>query len=33
VIYYPHQHRWAIDALNDHAHLNERWHFKPFQPE
>lgn len=22
VIYYPHQHRWAIDALNDHAHLN-----------
>ena len=22
VIYYPHQHRWAIDAVNDHAHLN-----------
>lgn len=21
VIYYPHQHRWAIDALNDYAHL------------
>lgn len=21
VIYYPHQHRWAIDALNDRAHL------------
>ncbi|HEX9332176.1 MAG TPA: histidine phosphatase family protein [Anaerolineales bacterium] len=21
VIYFPHQHRWAIDALNDHAHL------------
>ena len=21
VIYYPHQHRWAIDAVNDHAHL------------
>jgi len=20
-IYFPHQHRWAIDALNDHAHL------------
>jgi broad specificity phosphatase PhoE len=33
VIYFPHQHRWAIDALNDHAHLNDRWQFKPFQPE
>jgi broad specificity phosphatase PhoE len=21
VIYFPHQHRWAIDAVNDHAHL------------
>jgi broad specificity phosphatase PhoE len=21
VIYFPHQHRWAIDALNDQAHL------------
>jgi len=21
VIYFPHQYRWAIDALNDHAHL------------
>jgi broad specificity phosphatase PhoE len=21
VIYYPHQHRWAIDTLNDRAHL------------
>jgi broad specificity phosphatase PhoE len=21
VIYIPHQHRWAFDALNDHAHL------------
>ena len=20
LMYYPHQHRWAIDALNDHAH-------------
>lgn len=20
-IYFPHQHRWAIDAVNDHAHL------------
>jgi broad specificity phosphatase PhoE len=33
VVYYPHQHRWTIDALNDHAHLNERWQFKPTQPE
>jgi broad specificity phosphatase PhoE len=33
VIYYPHQHRWAIDALNDHVHLNVRWQPKPFQPE
>jgi broad specificity phosphatase PhoE len=33
VIYYPYQHRWAIDALNDHAHLNDRWQFKPFEPE
>lgn len=32
-IYYPYQHRWAIEALNDRAHLNERWQFKPFQPE
>ncbi len=22
VLYYPYQHRWAIDALNDYAHLN-----------
>ncbi len=22
VIYSPHQHRWALDALNDHAHLH-----------
>jgi broad specificity phosphatase PhoE len=22
VYYYPHQHRWAIDVLNDRAHLN-----------
>lgn len=21
VIYFPHQHRWAIDTVNDHAHL------------
>jgi broad specificity phosphatase PhoE len=21
VIYYPHQHRWSIDVLNDRAHL------------
>jgi hypothetical protein len=21
VIYFPHQHRWAIDTLNDRAHL------------
>jgi len=21
VIYFPHQHRWAIDAVNDHIHL------------
>ena len=21
VIYYPHQHRWAIDAVNDHVHI------------
>jgi broad specificity phosphatase PhoE len=21
VLYYPHQHRWAIDAVNDRAHL------------
>jgi broad specificity phosphatase PhoE len=33
VIYFPYQHRWAIDALNDRAHLNDRWQFKPFQPE
>jgi broad specificity phosphatase PhoE len=33
VIYYPYQHRWAIDALNDRAHLNNRWQFKPFEPE
>jgi broad specificity phosphatase PhoE len=33
VIYYPHQHRWAIDAVNDRAHLNDRGQFKPFQPE
>jgi broad specificity phosphatase PhoE len=23
LIYYSHQHRWAIDALNDHAHWKE----------
>lgn len=23
LIYFPHQHRWAIDAVNDHAHWNE----------
>ena len=33
VTYYAYQHRWTIDALNDHAHLNERWQFKPPQPE
>jgi 2,3-bisphosphoglycerate-dependent phosphoglycerate mutase len=33
VIYYPYQHRWAIEALNDRAHLSARWQFKPFQPE
>jgi 2,3-bisphosphoglycerate-dependent phosphoglycerate mutase len=33
VTYYPYQHRWTIDALNDHAHLNERWQFRPTQPE
>lgn len=33
VNYFPHQHRWAIDALNDHAHLNSRWQFKAFEPE
>jgi broad specificity phosphatase PhoE len=22
VMYLPHQHRWAIDAVNDHAHIN-----------
>ncbi len=33
VVYYPYQHRWAIEALNDRAHLNERWQFQPFQPE
>jgi broad specificity phosphatase PhoE len=33
VIYYPYQHRWTIDVLNDRAHLNERWQIKPFQPE
>lgn len=21
VLYFPHQHRWALDALNDHVHL------------
>jgi broad specificity phosphatase PhoE len=21
VLYFPHQHRWAVDAVNDHAHL------------
>ena len=21
VYYFPHQHRWAIDAVNDHAHF------------
>lgn len=33
VTYFPPQHRWAIEALNDHAHLNNRWQFKPFGPE
>jgi broad specificity phosphatase PhoE len=33
VIYFPFQHRWAIEALNDHAHLNDRWRFKPSEPE
>ncbi len=33
VIYFPFQHRWAIEALNDHAHLNDRWRFKPTEPE
>ena len=33
VTYFPHQHRWTIDALNDRAHLNDRWKFKPFDPE
>ena len=33
VIYYPHQHRWAIDAINDRAHLNDRWQFKLSEPE
>lgn len=33
VIYFPHQHRWSIDAVNDRAHLNERAQFIPFQPE
>ena len=23
LMYYPHQHRWAIDKLNDHAHWKE----------
>jgi broad specificity phosphatase PhoE len=27
VLYFPHQHRWAIDAVNDRAHL------KPIRPE
>ena len=31
--YYPYQHRWAIEALNDRAHLSERWQSKPSQPE
>jgi broad specificity phosphatase PhoE len=33
VIYYPYQHRWSIDALNDRAHLSDRWQNKPFEPE
>ncbi|HJR80956.1 MAG TPA: histidine phosphatase family protein [Anaerolineales bacterium] len=33
VIYYPYQHRWAIEALNDRAHLSDRWQLKPFQPD
>jgi broad specificity phosphatase PhoE len=33
VIYYPHQHRWSVDALNDRAHLSDRWQIKPFEPE
>ena len=33
VIYYPSQHRWSIDALNDRAHLGDRWQIKPFEPE
>jgi broad specificity phosphatase PhoE len=23
LVYYPHQHRWAIDTLNDHAHWKD----------
>jgi len=23
LLYYPHQHRWAIDRLNDHAHWKD----------
>jgi broad specificity phosphatase PhoE len=23
LMYYPHQHRWAIDALNDHSHWKD----------
>lgn len=33
VTYFPYKHRWAIDALNDHAHLKEPWQFKPFESE
>ena len=33
VTYFPYQHRWTIDALNDRAHLNDRWKFKPLDPE
>lgn len=33
VIYYPYQHRWSIDALNDRAHLSDLWQIKPFEPE
>ena len=33
VTYFPYQHRWTIDSLNDHAHLNDRWQLKPLPPE
>lgn len=33
VTYYPYQHRWTIDAVNDHAHLDSRWQFPALGPE